>query len=528
MIWSVQLTPWALPSLLGVLLALRDVSSLWPVRREQGARLLLTLTTVSGTWALLHLAVVASASEELKQVLLRLEYVPAALAPVAWAWFAVVLSRRRPNLTVPFMGVVIAGSLVTLWLALGPGDAGALLGDQIRLQQRGPYSGLVIEPGFWHWIHLGVRGGAVLGASLLLAVQLSGSGGGRLASLGAASIVALAPAAVHLLTADGRVWTDVSPLGFVAASSVLGWGLLRDRLMGLGPVARRIVLQELRDPVVVLDGRGRIVDVNRAAEETLSFEPYGDVPVALGTLWAASRRSRTDERTRVDLSVTENGKKEERTFEVTATFLEGRGSEGQVAMVLRDVTVQDRMARELHEANEEKQRANEELERLANTDSLTDLANRRHFMEVLNAEIERAERYERSLSLVLVDLDHFKKVNDSWGHLVGDEVLRSTARVLESVCRDVDLAGRIGGEELALILPETTREGASTVAERIRSRIENLRHEAPDGKTFRVTGSIGVAWMDEDVRTREDLLRQADRALYRAKEDGRNRMRLME
>lgn len=188
-------------------------------------------------------------------------------------------------------------------------------------------------------------------------------------------------------------------------------------------------------------------------------------------------------------------------------------------MVLRDVTVRDRMEREL-------QQVNEKLERLANTDSLTGLANRRHFMEVLNAEIERAERYDRALSLVLVDLDHFKEVNDSWGHLVGDEVLRATARVLESVCRDVDLAGRIGGEELALILPETTEEGASTVAERVRSRIENLRHEAPDGEGFRVTGSIGVAWLDDDVHSREDLLRQADRALYRAKEEGRNRVRL--
>lgn len=521
MIWSVQLTPWALPFLLGVLIVWRDVNFLWPVRRERGAGPLLLLAGTSGLWALFHLAVVASASEELKTVLLRLEYVPASLAPLAWAWFALTLTRRRREVAVPFLGVVGLGTLVTLWLAVGPGAGDALLGAGDAVAAGGGLTGLEVQHGFWHWIHLGIRGFAVLGGTALLAVHVAGVGvsGLRVATLIMAAILALGLTALHLLLAPGRVWTDLSALGFVLASSAMGWGLLRDRLLGLGPVARGVVMEELRDPVVVLDGKGRIVDVNRAAEVILDFEPYGDVPVALGTLWAASRRSGGDERTRMKLDAARDGGREERTFEVTATFLEDRGSTGQVAMVLRDVTVRDRMEREL-------QQVNEKLERLANTDSLTGLANRRHFMEVLNAEIERAERYDRALSLVLVDLDHFKEVNDSWGHLVGDEVLRATARVLESVCRDVDLAGRIGGEELALILPETTEEGASTVAERVRSRIENLRHEAPDGEGFRVTGSIGVAWLDDDVHSREDLLRQADRALYRAKEEGRNRVRL--
>ncbi len=88
----------------------------------------------------------------------------------------------------------------------------------------------------------------------------------------------------------------------------------------------------------------------------------------------------------------------------------------------------------------------------------------------------------------------------------------------------MDLAGRVGGEELALILPETSREGAESVAERLRRRIAALRHEAPDGEIFEVTASLGVAWLDDDVSSREDLLRAADRALYRAKDGGRNQV----
>ncbi|MDX1568330.1 MAG: diguanylate cyclase, partial [Longimicrobiales bacterium] len=387
----------------------------------------------------------------------------------------------------------------------------------------------------WHWVHLGVRGAAILGATAFLGVHVARieSSGLRVMTLVTAAGLAILPTAGHTLLTPGSAWTDVAPLGFVLAASVLRWGLLRDRLVGLGPVARAVVMEELRDPVVVLDGKGRIVDVNRAAEEVLDFAVYGDVPVDLGTLWAGSRRSEGNERSRVSLDVSENGGTEERTFEVTATFLDGRGSDGRMAMVLRDVTARDRMERELREArdqaeevNRRLEQANERLEELANTDSLTGLASRRRFMEKLNAEIERADRYDRDLSIVLVDLDHFKKVNDNWGHLVGDDVLRSTAQALQSVCREVDLAGRLGGEELALILPETSREGARSVAERLRRRIQDLRHEAPGGETFEVTASLGVAWLDEDVQTREDLLRAADRALYRAKEGGRNQVAL--
>lgn len=512
---------------------MRDADLLWPVRREQGARPLLSLTAAGGAWALLHLAVVASASQELKTFFLQLEYAPSAAVPVGWAWFALVLARRKKDLVSPPMLVLAAASLLTVWMALDPDAGRLLLGEDIDLQDRGGVYGLVVDHGVWHWVHLAIRGVAVVGATAFLAIHVGRMGGSglRVMTLGIAAALAILPTAGHTLLTPGSAWTDLAPLGFVLATSVLRWGLLRDRLVGLGPVARAVVMEELRDPVVVLDGKGRIVDVNRAAEEVLDFEVYGDVPVELGTLWAGSRQGGTDERSRVSLPVSENGDGEERTFEVTATFLEGRGSDGRVAMVLRDVTARDRMEMELREAHQEVKRANkrlgqanEQLERLANTDSLTDLANRRRFMEVLDSEIERADRYERDLSIVLVDLDHFKRVNDNWGHLVGDDVLRATARALQSVCREVDLAGRLGGEELALILPETSREGAESVAERLRRRIAALRHEAPDGEIFEVTASLGVAWLDDDVRTREDLLRAADRALYRAKEGGRNQV----
>jgi two-component system cell cycle response regulator len=142
----------------------------------------------------------------------------------------------------------------------------------------------------------------------------------------------------------------------------------------------------------------------------------------------------------------------------------------------------------------------------------------------LEAEIDRAQRYDRPLSLLLVDLDHFKDVNDTHGHAGGDEVLRAVADVLAAVCRDVDLAARIGGEEFAILLPETDARGAEHVAERARGRIAESHHRAPSGAGFRITASAGVASLGREVTSAEGLLQAADDALYRAKGEGRNRV----
>ncbi len=298
---------------------------------------------------------------------------------------------------------------------------------------------------------------------------------------------------------------------------------MRRRLLDFGPIARTLVMDHLPDPIVVLDGRGRIVDANQAAQSGLGLRPYGDVPVPLGTLWASTRQE-VAETTHLELDVAGVAGPHPRMFEVRVTRLGERGRHSHSAILLRDVTDRERMERELLQASEALRGANQDLKRLANTDVLTGLANRRRFMEVLEGEIDRAERYDRPLSLVLVDLDHFKEVNDTHGHAGGDEVLRATAGVLASVCRDVDLAARIGGEEFAILLPETRASGAERVAERVRSRIAQGHHRAPSGAGFRITASAGVASLGREVGSGEALLQAADDALYRAKGEGRNRV----
>jgi len=169
---------------------------------------------------------------------------------------------------------------------------------------------------------------------------------------------------------------------------------------------------------------------------------------------------------------------------------------------------------------------NRRLEVLAQTDPLTEVLNRRALTERLSAEMERGRRYESTVSLLLIDLDHFKRINDTPGHLAGDDVLMEIAVLLQRAVRSVDVVARYGGEEFVIVLPETGVAGATAFAERTRELIESHHFNEPRGQQVQLTTSIGVAiFPAPGVETVEDFFAAADQALYRAKAEGRNRVR---
>jgi diguanylate cyclase (GGDEF)-like protein len=165
----------------------------------------------------------------------------------------------------------------------------------------------------------------------------------------------------------------------------------------------------------------------------------------------------------------------------------------------------------------------EQAERLATTDGLTGLLNRRTFNAQLQGRLREAQRYDRPLSLLLLDIDHFKKVNDTYGHPAGDAVLRGIADLAQKQARETDIVARYGGEEIALILPETEPSGAQAIAERIRKTAAAATHPTEQG-AVQVTVSIGLATWPGQGESAEAILEAADRALYRAKQGGRNRV----
>jgi diguanylate cyclase (GGDEF)-like protein len=171
----------------------------------------------------------------------------------------------------------------------------------------------------------------------------------------------------------------------------------------------------------------------------------------------------------------------------------------------------------------ENARLHDIVQRQAMTDELTGLVNRRRFLDALRSEIAKGQRLGARLSVVLADLDDFKLINDGFGHHAGDEVLLAFADLLRAHGRDVDVAARLGGEEFAILLPETGREGASVVAERLRQSLSDRRIRIGEKAEVTVTASFGVAELEEGQSV-DALLRAADSALYRAKELGKNRV----
>jgi diguanylate cyclase (GGDEF)-like protein len=167
-----------------------------------------------------------------------------------------------------------------------------------------------------------------------------------------------------------------------------------------------------------------------------------------------------------------------------------------------------------------------ELDVLARTDALTGLPNRRETMERLDGELLRSQRSRRPVAVLMFDIDHFKQVNDTWGHAAGDQVLRAVAETAQGCLRRIDSCGRIGGEEFLVVLPETDLDEGQGAAERLRVAIENCSVQYAD-QVLRVTVSIGVAIQSVDPSQAADvLLHCADQALYAAKNGGRNRVML--
>jgi len=202
-----------------------------------------------------------------------------------------------------------------------------------------------------------------------------------------------------------------------------------------------------------------------------------------------------------------------RTIDVLYNASVYRNAKGEIAGVFaaaRDVTERNKLERE--------------LERQAHIDLLTDLNNRRHFMGLAEQELARFRRHGEPLSLLMMDLDNFKRVNDTYGHDVGDAALQKLSEVSRHTFREIDIVGRIGGEEFAALLPETTLDQAVEVAERLRQRVEGAAVKLDGGSLIHFTVSIGVASFRAEDEKIGIVLKRADAALYKAKNSGRNRV----
>jgi len=301
------------------------------------------------------------------------------------------------------------------------------------------------------------------------------------------------------------------------------------------------ILNSLTAHVAVVDSSGVIVTVNDAWKRFATGNGCVDPAAYVGSNYLAvcdAAAQRGGDRVAAELSAgiravlrgqqdtfsLEYGchsPDEQRWFVVRVTRL-AHGCPAGIVVAHEDITTQKRMESAWRDAEQALRRALAREQLMARTDSLTGLYNRRHFLELAPHECAVAERYGTPLSALLLDIDHFKQINDTAGHLAGDEMLRRAAQIALECLRKPDILARYGGEEFFVLLPGSTAEQAAVVAERIRERVAADAFQTPAGR-MTATISIGVAEFLGKEDTLEGLIRRADLALYRGKSSGRNR-----
>jgi diguanylate cyclase (GGDEF)-like protein/PAS domain S-box-containing protein len=305
---------------------------------------------------------------------------------------------------------------------------------------------------------------------------------------------------------------DITPLTFGVSNLVIAWALYRYHLFEVLPAARDFLVENMPEGVLVVDEQLRIVDMNPAAEKLLGMAEVKALGRNIANLppfqkaWFAEIPASNSRK--LEIAIDRDGWNGVYELQITCPS-NPRGQAVVYLMILRDIC--DRKCIE------------ERLNYLAVTDALTEIYNRRHVMFRAAEEVERAHLTHEPLSLILFDIDHFKNVNDTFGHQVGDQLLRALTDRCQAALRSSDIFGRYGGEEFLIVLPDSGAPAASLIAERLRSQVESLSLCAHDSQVG-VTISLGVATTNgEPAFSLDDMLEWVDQALYQAKAEGRNR-----
>jgi diguanylate cyclase (GGDEF)-like protein len=481
-------------------------------RSAPGAIPLMVVLIAVAEWNVAYAMEIAGEGLGPKLLWAKLEYIGIVTIPVAILAFALDYTGRREWLTrtrVAWLSVLPLATLLLVatneshglvWSAIGPSTAA---GSPLALEH---------GAGFYPvWVYSYVL---VAAATLLLVTSgVSFRRYFRRQSLALAVAVGMpwAGNAAYVLefTPAGL---DFTTIGFAATALAMALACLRWGLLDIAPVARDVLVEQMRDGMVVINADGRIADCNPAARPLLSCPPEqaigrhaADVlPGAFASLWSTSGGIQRDDRRDV---IAIHGDDGFRAFDAEVVELRAGSARAGRLLVLHDVTAREEL--QAHLATQ------------ASTDDLTQIGNRRHFVDRVEHAIIDASRTGRLVAVVFVDLNDFKAVNDSYGHEWGDAVLIATARRIEQCIRPGDVVARLGGDEFAILLTAVDDEAtAADVSARIVGSLDDPF--IVEGRFCSVSASVGLHVSGGAGCTAESLLRAADHRMYVAKRASRS------
>ena len=310
---------------------------------------------------------------------------------------------------------------------------------------------------------------------------------------------------------DVHLYFDV--LGFTAGNILLVYAIWRMNLFEVAPIALRLLVDTLMDGIIVVNHQNRIIDINMAALSFLNESKENVLNGLITDHFSDQVRNLLLNYSKHTIRLEWQKKYQQskvKIFDLLISPILSNDRHLGFLFTMRDITEQKRLENKLQE--------------FAITDALTGIFNHRHFYELYEKEYNRAIRKEHPLSLVMFDLDHFKQINDTYGHLAGDQILKEVSMVCKGLLRTYDVFARYGGEEFIIILPETNSQEAAALAERLRTAIEDHKFHIEDYEVD-VTISLGVSSLQSDQEiSSEELIEYTDRALYDSKREGRNRV----
>jgi diguanylate cyclase (GGDEF)-like protein len=477
-------------------------------QRVDGARTFAAVMAGLSLWTLCYTMELSSATLEGKVLWLRLKYLGSTTGPVMWFVFSLKMTGHRRWVRWP------------LWAALGGWVAmvWAVVFTPLRtwmwprIVMRPGYPEMHTDHGPFFWVYaLSLYGLILLSVVLFFRHYRTAPAVFRRQ---AALLVA-----GGFLPLGGRMTEDLLGLDliprvdeviffFLFSAILFALALFRYGALNLVPVAHDAVVRNLHAGILVLDPLGRLVELNPYAQSLLETTPGEAIGRRLQELRPALRALDACG-PHGEIQLAPGG--QPRHLSVQRSPIDpGQGDAGEV-IILFDIT--------------DRKEAERKLEVMAATDPLTGVTNRRFFYELAEAEVGRSLRRAHPLAVVMLDVDHFKRINDRHGHLAGDQVLRAVAAECGRSLRQSDVFARFGGEEFVCLLPETELGPATVAAERLRAAVEAAAVPVGGGPPLRVTVSVGVAFRGADQPGSLDgLLARADAAMYASKEAGRNRV----
>jgi len=501
------------------LLLLFLVAYTWPKRKTPLIQAFLVFLVSCFIYTAAHAFQGLSSTFETVRFWHRIEYIGIATLPSVWLLMVFRYTARDHWLASRIIRTVLVGMPLLSYLINITNETHGFFYRSLTITEYEGLRTLTPVPGPWYYVHMGYINAATIAGIFLLIDSLFQHG--RLGwEYRKRTIFMLVGASAPWFTLlwyilGSAPWgIAATPFGIAAAGFLYAAGIFKLGMIDLVPIAREQAFDAIGEAIVVFDMRYRLIDYNPAATvflPRLARTPLGTPVTEVFDHFPHVIEQITDGLPGIEIEITDEQSHTTRYLFVRLSKITNRlGTLIGGILMLSDMTDRELLM--------------QRLEEMALYDPLTGLLNRRAFADRFHTEVDRATRHKRPLGFLMIDLDHFKQVNDTYGHPAGDLVLRTVSATCREMVRMHDIVARYGGEEIAIVLPEALPEDVITIAERLRTRIAELTIPYGDN-LVRITASFGASHLDRiEQRHGDTLVAAADAALYRAKAEGRNRV----